>query len=77
MTPTDTPARKIVGDSEKPAFTIGIEEEYMVLDPKTYELKSHIDVWGEVGPAAALMHALKEKFDPQNLLNPGRFVAGI
>src|SRR5215467_7628724 len=22
-------------------FTLGVEEEYMVLDPKTYELKSH------------------------------------
>ena len=41
------------------------------------ELKSQIDVWGEVGPTAVLMHGLKEKFDPQNLLNPGRFVAGI
>lgn len=41
------------------------------------ELKSQIDVWGEVGPTAVLMHALKEKFDPQNLLSPGRFVAGI
>ncbi len=49
----------------------------MVLLRAPLELKSHIDVWGEVGPAAALMHALKEKFDPQNLLNPGRFVAGI
>ncbi|HRN46507.1 MAG TPA: glutamate-cysteine ligase family protein, partial [Niabella sp.] len=23
------------------SFTLGVEEEYMVLDPKTYELKSH------------------------------------
>ena len=22
-------------------FTLGVEEEYMVLDPKTFELKSH------------------------------------
>jgi glycolate oxidase FAD binding subunit len=41
------------------------------------ELKSHLDVWGEVGETASLMRALKEKFDPQSLLNPGRFVAGI
>jgi FAD/FMN-containing dehydrogenase len=34
-------------------------------------------VWGEVGETAPLMRALKEKFDPQSLLNPGRFVAGI
>ena len=23
------------------SFTLGVEEEYMVLDPATYELKSH------------------------------------
>ena len=23
------------------SFTLGVEEEYMVLDPKTFELKSH------------------------------------
>jgi glycolate oxidase FAD binding subunit len=49
----------------------------MVILRAPLELKSHIDVWGEVGATAVLMHALKEKFDPQSLLNPGRFVAGI
>jgi glycolate oxidase FAD binding subunit len=49
----------------------------MVILRAPLELKSHIDVWGEVGPTAVLMHGLKEKFDPQNLLNPGRFVSGI
>jgi glycolate oxidase FAD binding subunit len=41
------------------------------------EIKTQIDVWGEVGPTEGLMRALKEKFDPNRLLNPGRFVAGI
>jgi glycolate dehydrogenase FAD-binding subunit len=41
------------------------------------EIKSRIDLWGEVGPGRGLMRALKEKFDPHRLLNPGRFVAGI
>ncbi|MCS6808737.1 MAG: carboxylate-amine ligase [Bacteroidota bacterium] len=44
MTPTDTPSRRIGGEVEKPSFSLGIEEEYMVLDPKTFELKSHIDI---------------------------------
>ncbi len=35
------------------------------------------DAWGEVGPTAMLMKAIKENFDPQSLLNPGKFVAGI
>lgn len=41
------------------------------------EIKNQIDVWGDVGTATGLMLALKEKFDPQAMLNPGRFVAGI
>ncbi len=41
------------------------------------EVKSQLDVWGEAGKTESLMRALKEKFDPQAQLNPGRFVAGI
>jgi glycolate oxidase FAD binding subunit len=41
------------------------------------EVKNQLDVWGEVGQTAGLMRALKEKFDPQKQINPGRFVAGI
>ena len=41
------------------------------------EVLNQLDVWGEVGATAGLMRALKEKFDPQAQLNPGRFVAGI
>lgn len=29
---------------ERPTFTLGIEEEYMVLDPQTLELKSHVNL---------------------------------
>ncbi len=28
---------------EKPSFTLGVEEEYMVIDPETRELKSHLE----------------------------------
>jgi glycolate oxidase FAD binding subunit len=31
------------------------------------------DVWGPPGPEVQLMQALKERFDPQKILNPGRF----
>jgi glycolate oxidase FAD binding subunit len=41
------------------------------------EIKNQLDVWGEAGQTAVLMRALKDKFDPQAQLNPGRFVAGI
>ena len=41
------------------------------------EIKSQLDVWGDVGQTESLMRALKDRFDPHALLNPGRFVAGI
>ena len=40
-------------------------------------VRQQVDAWGEVGAGERLMKAVKEKFDPQGILNPGRFVAGI
>lgn len=40
-------------------------------------VKQHIDLWGYSGTALAAMRKLKERFDPQGILNPGRFVGGI
>ena len=31
------------------------------------------EVWGPPGPEMCLMQAIKERFDPNNILNPGRF----
>lgn len=41
------------------------------------ELKQACNVWGPSGPGARLMHNIKEQFDPQGILNPGRYVDGI
>lgn len=38
---------------------------------------SSIDAWGNAGDAISLMRALKQRLDPKNTLNPGRFVGGI
>ncbi len=35
------------------------------------------DAWGTGGDALPLMKAVKQQLDPQNTLNPGRFVGGI
>lgn len=40
-------------------------------------IKERIDVWGSAGTAAGLMQRVKERFDPQAIMNPGRFVSGI
>jgi glycolate oxidase FAD binding subunit len=36
-----------------------------------------VDAWGHAGDALPVMRALKQRLDPQNTLNPGRFVGGI
>ena len=41
------------------------------------ELKQGIEVWGPSPPAFSLMREIKRQFDPNELLNPGRFLAGI
>ncbi|MFZ9760897.1 MAG: carboxylate-amine ligase [Candidatus Kapaibacteriota bacterium] len=38
-----------------PSFTLGIEEEYMVIDPLTFDLKSHVDV-GLLEKSQLLLH---------------------
>lgn len=41
------------------------------------EVRAGIDVWGSVGEGLGLMRRVKQQFDPNSMLNPGRFVGGI
>jgi glycolate oxidase FAD binding subunit len=41
------------------------------------EWRGKIDAWGTPPPAFKLIRALKDRFDPQHRLNPGRFVGGL
>lgn len=36
-----------------------------------------LNVWGEAPDGLERMRALKDRFDPQRILNPGRFIGGI
>ena len=49
----------------------------MVMNRAPLSLKRRIDVWGPPGKDFVLMQSLKAKFDPDGLLNPGRFLGGI
>lgn len=40
-------------------------------------LPHSVDSWGDPPPAIELMRAIKREFDPNRILNPGRFVGGI
>jgi glycolate oxidase FAD binding subunit len=58
------------------AFAQGAEGNLVVLKAPT-ELKSRVDVWGLPEKALPFMRRPKAEFDPQRILNPGRFVGGI
>ena len=40
-------------------------------------IKQQLDVWGYTGNALNIMQKIKYQFDPQNILNPGRFIGNI
>jgi glycolate oxidase FAD binding subunit len=40
-------------------------------------LRGRVDVWGPLPNSTALMREIKKRFDPNHILNPGRFVGGI
>jgi glycolate oxidase FAD binding subunit len=40
-------------------------------------LKAGIDVWGEAPASMNLMREIKRRFDPNGILNPGRFLGGM
>ena len=40
-------------------------------------VKQHIDVWGSQRSGMAIMRRIKRQFDPENVLNPGRFIGGL
>lgn len=40
-------------------------------------LKEGIDIWSASPPGLAIMREIKRQFDPQGILNPGRFLAGL
>ena len=50
---------------------------HCVIEVCPAQLKERIDVWGLEGPEVFLMKRIKEQFDPNGTLNPGRFVKGV
>ena len=48
-----------------------------MLDWAPLAVKSQVPVWDDPGAAGRIMQRIKAQLDPHNVLNPGRFVAGI
>ncbi len=58
------------------AFAREAEGNLVILEAPP-EVKERVDVWGLTERALPLMQRPKAEFDPQRILNPGRFVGGL
>jgi glycolate oxidase FAD binding subunit len=50
---------------------------HAVIERCPVDFKSDIDVFGDQGTALTLMRSVKQRFDPNSVLNPGRFAGRI
>lgn len=70
----DSAAIAIVNRQRAAAHKLG---GTLFVEKASTAVRQQVGAWSEVGAGERLMKAVKEKFDPQGILNPGRFVAGI
>jgi len=47
---------------------------HLILQEAPYEIKAGVSVWGDFGSGLSIMKKIKFNFDPNNLLNPGRYI---
>jgi glycolate oxidase FAD binding subunit len=50
---------------------------HAVLEWAPLSVKTQVSVWDDLGAAGRIMQRIKTQLDSRNVLNPGRFVAGI
>ncbi len=50
---------------------------HLIIESAPSTFRKNLNAWDDVGASFKLMQSLKRKFDPNNILNPGRFVRGI
>ena len=50
---------------------------FATLDSAPLAVKAAVSVWDDAGAAGRVMKRIKAQLDPKNILNPGRFVAGV
>ncbi len=46
----------------------------LILQEAPLEIKQGFDVWGDIGSGLGIMKRIKSNYDPDNILNPGRFI---
>lgn len=50
---------------------------YITIEQCPVRIKSIIDVWDNVSGTVTIMRKIKDQYDPNRVLNPGRYVGGI
>jgi glycolate oxidase FAD binding subunit len=47
---------------------------HLILQEAPHEIRARVSVWGDFGSGLSIMKKIKSNFDPNNLLNPGRYI---
>ena len=48
-----------------------------VVEAAPLGVKKLVDVWGPTGPDFEIMRRIKDLFDPNEVMSPGRFLGGL
>ena len=72
----DSASDRVLADVRKAVTSLGANSS-LVIERAPPTLKRALDVWGDPGASIALMRRIKDKLDPDHILNPGRYVGGI
>lgn len=77
----------VAGDPDAPAAALAAVESAraaavaaggaLLVDAAPGALRGELDAWGPLPSAFPIMRELKQRFDPERRLNPGRFVGGL
>jgi len=73
----DTDAGSAVGKIKRLRAGVAAAGGSLVIERASAEVRGQSDAWGDIGATAGLMKTVKTRFDPEGLLNSGKFVSGI
>ena len=73
----DEDERKTADAIKRWRFDVAAAGGSLFVERASSAVRQEVDAWGDAGPVSSLMKTIKAKFDPESILNPGRFVAGI
>ncbi|MFY9556700.1 MAG: FAD-binding oxidoreductase, partial [Blastocatellia bacterium] len=73
----DADERDASGQIKRLRVVAGAAGGTLFVEKAPAEVRRNADAWGAVGSSEQLMLSMKQRFDPQALLNPGKFVLSI